>query len=163
MMMGCAMKVRRAKKPTYTKCPNVFLDYWMPRLGHAELKVLLAITRKTFGWGKELEGDPISYSQLMRATGLSKKPIIKAIESLEERQLIRKIKSKAENQSNETNVYEIWFDDDDEDEEEEGEGGSGVSTLGGSGASTLGGSGVSIPTKERPLTKETTTAGASRS
>ncbi len=75
--------------PNYTQCPNVIFDYWLPILGFAELKIFMVIIRKTFGWHKIK--DRISLSQLQKLTGISgKHHILKAIQDLEERKLIKK-------------------------------------------------------------------------
>ena len=54
--------------PNYTQCPNDILDHWLPHLREAELKVLLVIIRKTFGYHKKR--DKISISQIEKITGL---------------------------------------------------------------------------------------------
>lgn len=56
--------------PNHTQTPNSFFDIVMPQLKSiAELKVILAITRLTFGWQKR--ADRISMSQLRKVTGLT--------------------------------------------------------------------------------------------
>lgn len=55
--------------PNYTQIPNALLDEHLPHMKEAELKVTLAIARKTFGWHKQT--DKISLSQLMEITGMS--------------------------------------------------------------------------------------------
>lgn len=74
--------------PSYFQCPNDLVDHWMPLLGEAELRVLLLIIRKTFGWHKER--DRISLSQMVQKTGLSKSNVCTAITSLIEKDLILK-------------------------------------------------------------------------
>ena len=70
----------------YTQVPNVFFDDILEGLNLAETKVLLAIMRKTFGWQKQI--DRISYSQIVKMTGLSKVSISSGIKSLEEKDII---------------------------------------------------------------------------
>ncbi|MBC7286519.1 MAG: replication protein [Armatimonadetes bacterium] len=72
--------------PRYTQVPDQLFDEHLPYLGHAELKVLLYIIRRTFGWGKE--ADAISLAQLERGTGLSRRAVREAVKSLEEKRLI---------------------------------------------------------------------------
>ena len=72
--------------PHYTQVPDQLFDEHLPHLGHAELKVLLFIIRRTFGWGKE--ADAISLSQLERGTGLSRRSVRDAVKSLEQKHLI---------------------------------------------------------------------------
>jgi len=63
----------------YTRVPNALLDS-MADLGNAELRVLLAITRKTTGFGKAC--DVISLTQLEKLTGIARPHLIAALESL---------------------------------------------------------------------------------
>lgn len=60
-------------KPNYTQIPNFLLDVQLRNTSEAELKVLLAICRKTFGWHKKI--DVLSYSQLEELTGLSRRSV----------------------------------------------------------------------------------------
>ena len=88
--------------PNYTQTPNEIFDKFLSKLSHAELKVLLYIVRRTFGFHKEYKGDAISLSQICKGiikkdketgeikvldegTGLSKKSVLSAIKSLEEK------------------------------------------------------------------------------
>lgn len=68
--------------------PNDLVDHWLPLLGEVELKVLLVIIRKTFGWHKIR--DRISLSQMEKFTGSSRRNIIDAVESLQSKGLILK-------------------------------------------------------------------------
>src|SRR5579859_1926199 len=49
--------------PLYTQVPDELFDFWLPRLSESELKVLLYIIRRTFGFKKE--SDNISLSQMV--------------------------------------------------------------------------------------------------
>ena len=69
--------------PRFTMIPDVLLDHQLPELGHAELKVLLVIMRKTYGWQKD--ADRISLSQLAELTGLTRQSMQTATKSLEQR------------------------------------------------------------------------------
>ena len=60
--------------------PNSVIDELLAKLTCAELKCYLFVVRKTKGWNKE--SDSISASQFMEVTGLSKKSVITACESL---------------------------------------------------------------------------------
>lgn len=66
--------------PNYTQTPNDLFDYWLPHLNESELKVLLVIIRKTFGFHKHK--DRISLSQLEKFTGLTRANVCKGIQSL---------------------------------------------------------------------------------
>ena len=80
--------------PRYTQIPDQLLDFLMADLSGAELKVLLYIMRRTFGWKKD--ADDIGLKQLTsgivtrdgrvvdRGTGLAKSSVVAAIKSLEE-------------------------------------------------------------------------------
>src|SRR5690349_2189003 len=48
--------------PRYTQIPDQFFDLWLPVLLEGELRVLLYIMRRTFGFKKE--EDAISLSQI---------------------------------------------------------------------------------------------------
>lgn len=63
--------------PNYTQTPNVVFDVLMRDLNESELRVFLAIIRKTFGWGKLR--DRISLSQIEAMTGLSRQAVINGI------------------------------------------------------------------------------------
>lgn len=67
------------KSTNYTQVSNEFISQ-MHKFDGAEVKVFLAITRKTIGWHKT--SDRISYSQLELLTGLSVTSIKKAIKVL---------------------------------------------------------------------------------
>ncbi len=67
------------RSTNYTQVSNDFIEQ-MYKFDGAEIKVFLAITRKTIGWHKT--SDRISYSQLESMTGLSITTIKKAIKGL---------------------------------------------------------------------------------
>lgn len=74
-----------ADQPSFTRIPNSIIEA-MPTLGNAELRVLLAIARKTVGWQKEC--DVISTRQIAGMTGLTLRNTHAAIHSLVKRGLI---------------------------------------------------------------------------
>lgn len=74
--------------PNYTQTPNELFDYWLPKLKLVELRVLMVIFRKTFGWHKIR--DRISLSQLEQLTGSHHQDIIKAVIKLESLGLVKK-------------------------------------------------------------------------
>lgn len=95
------------KAPNYTQVPNDFLDNWLPKLGLAETKVLLVIFRKTFGWHKVR--DQISLCQFEKSTGLERRHILRAINSLIQKNLVRKfVTGKSGEQQT---FYELVIDD----------------------------------------------------
>ena len=78
----------KIEKPNYTQTPNDLFDHWLPLLKEVELKVLLVIMRKTFGWHKTR--DYISLSQLEKLTGSTQTNITKSIKTLIEKGLVSK-------------------------------------------------------------------------
>ena len=87
------------EKPNYTQTPNVFYDEIMSDLGYAELKCILYIFRRTFGFHKQ--SDKISLTQfekgiegLDKGTGLGRKAIVEALKSLEQKGYIKKNKGR---------------------------------------------------------------------
>jgi len=48
--------------PNSTQVPDVILDFWLSELSGAELKVVLYVARRTYGFGKER--DNISLTQI---------------------------------------------------------------------------------------------------
>ncbi len=63
--------------PNHTQTPNELFDDHMKEMTGAELKIVLAICRQTFGWHKER--DRISLSQLMEMTGLTRMTVVSGI------------------------------------------------------------------------------------
>jgi phage replication O-like protein O len=98
-------------KPNYTPVPDELFDEQLPDLSGAELKVLLYIIRRTFGFKKE--SDNISLNQLLhgitttegivldRGTGLTKKTLLETIKSLVEKKLIIAQRRRSEEKGNE--------------------------------------------------------------
>lgn len=76
------------QKPNYTQTPNTLFDLQIKEMGEAELKVTLAVIRKTFGWHKEK--DKISLSQLIEITGLSRQGVINGVTTAISRGVIQR-------------------------------------------------------------------------
>lgn len=88
--------------PAYTQVPDEVLDVLTPYLSGAELKVLLYIIRRTFGWKKDM--DAISIDQMTNGittttgrrldlgTGLSRRHVLRALKSLQEKEVILAIR-----------------------------------------------------------------------
>src|ERR1700687_3746421 len=93
--------------PNYTQIPNELLDDWLPLLGQAELKVLLVIMRKTFGWHKIR--DRISLTQLEKITGLERRHVCKAVKKLQSRNLI--VKTVVGENGLQQTFYELFIED----------------------------------------------------
>ena len=76
----------------FVPVPNAYFEHLADMSG-AELKVLLAILRRTVGWRKE--SDEISLSQLEQMTGLDRKSVIKGLRGLLERGLVAQTQAAA--------------------------------------------------------------------
>jgi hypothetical protein len=104
-------------KPNYTPVPDELFDDQLPDLSGAELKVLLYIIRRTFGFKKE--SDNISLNQLLhgittkedvvldRGTGLSKKTLLDTIRNLIEKNLIISERRRSKEKGDEPTTYRL--------------------------------------------------------
>lgn len=103
--------------PNYTIVPDELFDQLMVELSGAELKVLLYIVRRTFGFKRD--SDNISLSQMLngiqtrdgrtldRGVGLSKKTLLQALNSLEERNVILTQRRQSAERGNEPTAYRL--------------------------------------------------------
>jgi phage replication O-like protein O len=100
-----------------TPVPDEVFDVLMPQLSGAELKVLLYICRRTFGFKKD--SDSISLSQIAHGittragrvldggTGLSKRHVINALKALEKKNIITVTRTVDEAGLNSANTYSL--------------------------------------------------------
>jgi hypothetical protein len=105
--------------PNGTIVPDDVFDFLAPRLSEAELRVLLYIVRRTFGFGKN--ADAISLRQLTDGivardgrildygTGMSRKGVIGGIKGLITKGIISVRKATSGDGDNEVNVYSLRF------------------------------------------------------
>jgi Bacteriophage replication protein O len=103
--------------PTTTPVPDEVFDVLMPQLSGAEVKVLLYICRRTFGFKKE--SDTISLHQIAHGittrggrvldggTGLCKRHVIRALKVLEKKNIIKVTRKVDETGLNEVNTYSL--------------------------------------------------------
>src|SRR5215212_9813986 len=103
--------------PNYTPVPDELFDEQLPDLSGAELKVLLYVIRRTFGFKRE--SDNISLSQMLnglrtrdgrvldRGVGLSKKTLLQAIKSLEEQNIILTQRRRSQEKGDEPTSYRL--------------------------------------------------------
>ena len=70
------------ESPNHTQIPNDLFDLHLPDLGHAELKILLAILRQTLGFHRRKQR--ISITKLQKATGLARSSVQAGCNSLAE-------------------------------------------------------------------------------
>jgi hypothetical protein len=103
--------------PTTTPVPDEVFDVLMPQLSGAELKVLLYICRRTFGFKKD--SDTISLHQIATGirtrdgrvldggTGLCKRHVQRALKVLEKKNIIKVTRKVDETGLNEVNTYSL--------------------------------------------------------
>ncbi len=129
-------------RPTTTATPDEIFEEWVHVLSHAELLALLYVVRRTLGFKKDQ--DSISYTQFLhgivtregkvldRGCGIkSRGTLAAALRRLEERGLIRSVKTQTAAGDQATTRYTLWFVGDDARDaaantagEDAGEGGS---------------------------------------
>lgn len=105
------------RSPNYTPVPDELFDRQLPGLSGAELKVLLYIMRRTFGFKKD--ADDISLNQICRGittrdgrmldrgTGLSKSTAQLAIKGLLAKHAVLTTKRVSKEKGNEATTYEL--------------------------------------------------------
>jgi phage replication O-like protein O len=103
--------------PSTTQIPNDIFDSLMPQLSGGELKVLLYICRRTFGFQKD--SDRISLAQIAHGittkagrvldsgTGLCKRRVITALKALEKKNIISITREVDETGLNAVNTYRL--------------------------------------------------------
>lgn len=85
----------RIPAPNYTQVPNAIFELMADKdagLTEKELKVLLAIARKTFGWHKKR--DKISLTQLEELTSMSRASVVAGIKASIKRGIVRQTPDK---------------------------------------------------------------------
>jgi len=113
------------KRPTTTPLPDEIYDEWAPKLGEAELKVLLYIVRRTLGFGKG--ADAISLTQFLggivtrdgrvldHGCGVKSRPnVVRALKGLEDKGLIRASKARTTAGDKDATVYALLWDTDEQ-------------------------------------------------
>lgn len=85
------MTEKKLAPPNYTQIPNALLDDLLHVMSNSELRVVLVIARKTFGWQKK--SDRISISQIAKMAKMSRQGVINGIEQGMERGIIKRRKS----------------------------------------------------------------------
>ncbi len=105
--------------PNTTPVPDDVFDVIAPELTEAELRVLLYVVRRTFGFNRER--DAISLSQMVdgittrdgrvldRGTGMSRRGVMGGCAGLIEKGIITVEKRLAEQGDNEINIYSLRF------------------------------------------------------
>ena len=105
--------------PNYTPTPDALFDELAPNLTESELRVLLYIVRRTFGFKRE--ADAISLTQLVsgittkdgrvldRGTGMSRPGVTKGVKGLIAKGVIAVERIMDERGENQVNVYRLRF------------------------------------------------------
>lgn len=105
------------RSPNTTPIPDEVFDDLLAELSGAEVKVLLYICRRTFGWKKE--SDNISLNQMLygitrkdgtrldRGVGLSKPTLLRTIKSLSEKKIIIAEQRKSREKGYEATNYRL--------------------------------------------------------
>lgn len=103
--------------PEYTGIPNIFFDEIAPRLKEGELRVMLYLMRRTFGFHKH--EDRVSIAQfcdgittrdgrrLDHGTGMSKPGVRKALDGCVAKGLVTMTQEQSENGEYQTNLYAL--------------------------------------------------------
>lgn len=114
---GKGYKFKGIESPNYTQVPNVFLDELMSELTGSELKVLMYINRRTFGFGKR--SDNISLNQIAngiikkdgtildKGIGSSIRHVQRAIKGLVDKNIIVKVKRASKEKGLESTNYSL--------------------------------------------------------
>lgn len=105
--------------PAYTQTPDELFDVLMPRLTESELKVLLYVVRRTFGFKKK--SDDISLRQMVEGiktrdgrqldsgTGLSRPAVTKGVRGLVAKGVLTAIRNSSEERGDEPTTYRLRF------------------------------------------------------
>jgi len=86
--------------PRFTQVPNLFLDVLLSTLSGSEFKVLMFMSRRTFGY--HTNGVPLSIPEICLGTGLGRQSVISAVSALSRMGLIEVEKSPGK-----TNAYAL--------------------------------------------------------
>jgi len=107
------------QNPNYTIVPDEVFDELLTVLSGGELKVLLYIIRRTFGFKKD--SDNISLSQMLRGisrkdgtqldggVGLSKPTLLQALRTLQDKNIIETERRRSAEKGDEPTVYRLSF------------------------------------------------------
>jgi len=105
--------------PNFTPTPDVFYDEIAPNLTEAELRVLIYILRRTYGFKKR--SDDISLKQLVdgittrdgrvldQGTGMSKSAVIRGLAGLETKEIIIACRNQSAEKGNLPTTYSLRF------------------------------------------------------
>ena len=84
------------KKGFYTRIPNEVMEALAKiKLTLYEIRILLYIMRKTFGWGKD--EDAVSLNQFVKETGITRRHVGRTLSCLEDKNIIKVYRGKSVN------------------------------------------------------------------
>ena len=104
-------------RPNYTQVPDDVFDVLLPELTESELKVLLYIIRRTFGFKKD--ADTISLKQMVegirtrdgrqldRGAGVSKTSAVRGVNGLVEKGIILAVRNRSAEKGDEATTYTL--------------------------------------------------------
>lgn len=107
--------------PLYTPVPDALFDELLPHLTESELKVLLYIIRRTFGFKKEM--DTISLKQMTEGivtkdgrrldhgAGISKTSAVRGVNGLVEKGIIVAVRNSSKEKGDQPTTYRLRFVD----------------------------------------------------
>ena len=107
------------ESPNFTQVPDELFDVLMPQLADAELRVLLYIIRRTFGFKRD--SDAISLSQMVSGittkdgrvldsgTGLSKATVARGLAGLRDKGVILAVRNASAQRGDEPTTYRLKF------------------------------------------------------
>ena len=107
--------------PSYTQVPDQLFDELLPILSGGELKVLLYVCRRTFGFKRE--SDNISLNQMLngitkedgtqldRGAGLSRATLLRALKSLQDKEILIAERQENDKQGNLPTNYRLHMAD----------------------------------------------------
>ncbi len=113
------LRFRGFSAPNFTPVPDELFDELLIELSGAELKALLYIIRRTFGFKKD--SDNISLSQMLngittrdgqvfdRGSGLSKPTLLQALRSLQEKGIIETERQRSAEKGDQPTLYRLKF------------------------------------------------------
>jgi len=108
--------------PNYTQVPDELFDLLLPTLSDAELRVLLYIVRRTFGFKRD--SDTISLSQMVHGittkdgqvldtgTGLSKSTVARGLKGLRDKGVIVATRNSSATRGDQPTTYRLRFKSD---------------------------------------------------
>ena len=106
-------------RPNYTQVPDDVFDVLLPELTESELKVLLYIIRRTFGFKKD--ADTISLKQMVegirtrdgrqldRGAGVSKTSAVRGVTGLVEKGIIVAVRNRSTEKGDEPTTYTLHY------------------------------------------------------